>query len=60
MKPGLDHSAIRLRHFQYDLRRLNRIASFVELRGILLKTLPVHPALWLDMREPVLCRGNPS
>jgi hypothetical protein len=34
--------------------------SIVELWGIPPKTLTIHPAFRLDLREPVLCRGNSS
>lgn len=34
--------------------------SSARARRLLIKTLPVHPAFRLDLREPVLGRGNPS
>jgi hypothetical protein len=40
------------------IRQLKRNVSVVEFCGILRKALPLYPTCRLDLREPVLCRGN--
>ena len=58
MKSGFDYSAIRFwAHSDDNLRQLKRNVSVVEFCGILRK---IHPTCGVDLREPVLCRGNTS